>query len=147
MWCPGDIVVRSRGELLASLEDTASTQYAACGQEGLEDAGGAGQLRGCGCEAQIVRRRCWRPRITPRSEHHHAPPTYCVSQYVHPPSSEHCGGSSCTLLRCAAKRVRTASGCGEAAAELRACARGDVWSSGRVASPNFPNTARRSILL
>ena len=32
--------------------------------------------------------------------------------------------SSSTLLRCAAKRVRTASGCGEAAAELRACARG-----------------------
>ena len=51
--------------------------------------------------------------------------------------------SSSTLLRCAAKRVRTASGCGEAAAELRACARGDVWSSRRVASPNFPNTARR----
>jgi hypothetical protein len=42
-------------------------------------------------------------------------------------------------------RVRTASGCGEAAAELRACARGDVWSSGRVASPNFPTSARRSI--
>ena len=34
--------------------------------------------------------------------------------------------SSSTLLCCAAKRVRTASGCGEAAAELRACARGDV---------------------
>ena len=50
-------------------------------------------------------------------------------------------------LRCQALRVRTASGFGEAAAELRACARGDVWSSGRVASPNFPNTARRSILL
>ena len=42
--------------------------------------------------------------------------------------------SSSTLLRCAAKRMGTASGLGEAAAKLRAFACGDVWPCGRVAS-------------
>jgi len=136
------------GELLASLEDTPSpgrhspdTVCAAC--VGLEAAGGAGQ-RGCGCEAQIVRRRCWRPRITPRSEHHTMlHPLVRASRSISIRVVVRALWSSSTLLCCAAKRVRTASGCGEAAAELRACARGDVCggSSGRVASPNSPNTA------
>ena len=55
--------------------------------------------------------------------------------------------SSSTLLRCAAKRMRTASGLGEAAAKLLACACGGVWPCGRVASPFLANTAVRSILL
>jgi hypothetical protein len=55
--------------------------------------------------------------------------------------------SPSTLLRCAAKRMRTASGLGEAAAKLLACACGGVWPCGRVASPFLANTAVRSILL
>ena len=54
--------------------------------------------------------------------------------------------SPSTLLRCAAKRMRTASGLGEAAAKLRACACGDVWPRGRVASPFLANTVVRSRL-
>ena len=49
--------------------------------------------------------------------------------------------SPSTLLRCAAKRMRTASGLGEAAAKLLACACGGVWPCGRVASPFLANTA------
>ena len=96
-------------------------------------------------EAQIVRRRCWRPRITPKSEHHTMlHPLVRASRSISIRRRQSTvERSSSTLLCCAAKRVRTASGCGEAAAELRACARGDVCggSSGRVASPNSPNTA------
>eukprot|EP00964_Phaeocystis_antarctica_P123402 scaffold87052_cov81-Phaeocystis_antarctica.AAC.1 len=42
--------------------------------------------------------------------------------------------------------MRTASRLGEAAAKLRACACGDVWPYGRVASPFLANTDVRSIL-
>eukprot|EP00964_Phaeocystis_antarctica_P022614 scaffold12568_cov40-Phaeocystis_antarctica.AAC.1 len=100
--------VRSRAELLASLEDTASTRCAGCTPPALA------------------------------ASHHsqeRAPPpsTNLLLTEVHPPTAVGTLWSSSTLLRCAAKRMRTASGLGEAATKLRACGCGDVWPCGALA--------------